>query len=175
MSRRVRLITRIALFSALVYLFSWATSFLPNINLAFFIAFAAGYLWGMVPGGLVGGLGMGLWTVFNPYGPATLPVTIAQVVGFALSGLVGGITRPICDPAARPAHWLPAMLIAAATATCGFFLIVSAVDAWVFQPFWPRFITGLVWALPSLGANLLIFTLLFPVLKQIYGREQARL
>ena len=37
-----RLIARIALFSALIYVLSWGTSFLPSVNLAFFIAFAAG-------------------------------------------------------------------------------------------------------------------------------------
>ena len=66
------LITRIALFSALIYVFSLGTFYLPNINLAFFIAFSAGFLWGKLPGALAGGVGMWLWTSFNPNGPASL-------------------------------------------------------------------------------------------------------
>jgi uncharacterized membrane protein len=172
MSRRVRLITRIALFSALVYVISWATSFLPNVSLAFFVAFAAGFLWGAAPGILVGGVGMWLWTTFNPYGPAALPVSIAQVSGLALSGLIGAAVRRLWQPDNPTRRWLALMLGSALVCTAIYFVLVSVVDAWVFQPFWPRFIAGLVSSLPALAANLLIFTLLFPVLRQIYERER---
>ena len=74
MTGSVRLISRIALFAALFYVLSWGTAFLPNVNLGFLVAFTAGLLWGAVPGMLVGAVGMGIFTMFNPYGPATVPV-----------------------------------------------------------------------------------------------------
>ena len=89
MSTGVRLFTRIALFSALVYVFSWATSYLPNVSFAFFIVFTTGFLWGKLPGMLVGIIGMGLTTVFNPFGPAHPYMMIAQVLGMTVSGIAG--------------------------------------------------------------------------------------
>jgi len=175
MNRRVRLIARVAIFSALVYVISWGTSFLPNITLAFFIVFASGFLWGLFPGLLVGAIGMWLFSTFNPYGPATLPVTIAQVGGMALSGLGGWGTRRLFGLPEGAGRWLPLMALSAVFATAAYYLPVALVDAWVFQPFWPRFLTSLVWSLWALGSNLLIFTLLFPLLRRIYEREQAQI
>ena len=88
----VQKITRIALFSALIYVLSWGTFYLPNVSLVFFIVFIAGYMWGLGSGILIGAIGMGLWTFFNPYGPAQIPIMAAQIVGAAFSGVVGTIS-----------------------------------------------------------------------------------
>jgi len=174
MSGRARLIARVAVFAALIYVFSWATSFLPNVNLAYFIAFGGGFLWGAVPGMLVGGFGILLWSTFNPYGPAALPVTMAQVVGMAVCGLLGALFRPWLPPGmASPRRFLVAVAAALAV-TAVYVLPVNLVDAWLFQPFWPRFITGLAWSLPTLLSNTLIFALLLPVLHRIYEREAGK-
>jgi uncharacterized membrane protein len=90
---RLRLITRIALFSALIYVLSWGTSYFPNLNFIFFIVFVAGFLWGVVPGMLVGLIGMGLWTAFNPYGMAVPPIMLAQMLGASAGGVVGAWLR----------------------------------------------------------------------------------
>ena len=119
MNSRLRLIPRIALFSALIYVLSWGTSYLPNVNLVFFIAFMAGAFWGLIPGVLVGAIGMGLWTTFHP-----------------------------------------------------FYLPVNLVDAWIFRPFWPRFIGGMAWSLISLGSNAIIFPVLFRPVWYMYNRER---
>ncbi|RKX24622.1 MAG: hypothetical protein DRP45_07795 [Candidatus Zixiibacteriota bacterium] len=171
MSFPPRLITRIALFSALIYVLSWGTTLLPNVNLAFFVAFSAGYLWGIAPGLMVGAVGMWLWSSFNPYGPVSLPVMLAQVAGMAACGLIGGISQNwSCDcKSLRGRLWL---LMAAFVCTMLFYLPVSFVDAWVYQPFWPRFVTGMIWSLISLVANLLIFPLLFGVTRHLYDRER---
>ena len=91
MNRKPFLVTRIALFSALVYVLSYGTSYFPNVNPVLFIVFSAGFLWGAVPGILVGVIGMGLWTMLNPFGVAPLPIMAAQVMGAGLSGVVGAI------------------------------------------------------------------------------------
>ncbi|MFQ5453650.1 MAG: ECF transporter S component, partial [Candidatus Zixiibacteriota bacterium] len=93
MNSSIRLIPRIALFSALIYVLSWGTIYLPNINFVFFIVFSAGFMWGALPGILVGAIGMGLWTLFNPYGPAPFPIMLVQVGSSSLSGLVGAFLK----------------------------------------------------------------------------------
>lgn len=175
MNRRLRLMTRIGLFAALVYLFSWVTLALPNISLAFFVAFAAGLLWGVRSGMLVGAFGMALWTMFNPYGPAALPISVAQVVGMSLSGGLGGLLRF----AAEWRQWsgrvrsLNAVLLGLASVFL-FYLPVNIVDAWLFQPFWPRFIAGAIAASISALFNAIVFPLLFPIIGYLYDRESLR-
>jgi hypothetical protein len=168
-----RLLTRIGLFSALVYVLSWGTTFLPNVNLIFFVVFTAGMLWGLVPGILVGVVGMGLWTTFNPFGPALLPIMLAQVLGAAASGTVGALFARHQLVGKSGAVLLASLLTAATLCTALFFIPLSLVDAWLFQPFWPRFVGGLLWALISLGSNLLIFPLLFPAARHLYLKECA--
>lgn len=173
MIRRSSLIARVALSAALVYVLSWGTSYLPNVNLIFFIVFSAGFLWGAGPGALVGAIGMGLWTLFNPFGPAAAPVMVAQIIGAVFSGIIGAAFRRIVSPHARPNRLVIGLVVSAALCTLLFYLPVNFVDALVFQPFWPRFIGGLIWAAISLGANSVIFPLLFPATRYLYDRGWA--
>jgi uncharacterized membrane protein len=171
-----KLITRIALFAALFYVLSWGTSFLPNVNLGFLVAFTAGLLWGAWPGILVGAVGMGVYTSFNPYGPASLPVAMAQVAGMALCGWLGYLFRPMVQPmlagrvAALSWLWLSAAGVLTAVV---FFLPVSVVDAAVYGPFWPRIVTGLPFTGIALGVNALVFPLLFGVTRLLYVRDRG--
>ena len=175
MTGRPRLVARIALFSALIYVLSWGTSYLPNVNFIFFIVFSAGFLWGAVPGLLVGTVGMGLWTVFNPYGPAPPPIILAQIVGVAGSGIVGAVFK--ASDWQRRNRWTVTLhlIFAAALCTIVFYLPVNTIDALVFPPFWPRFLTGALWGVISLGFNLVIFPLLFRATRYLYLRENALL
>ncbi len=174
MKPRPRLLARIALFSALIYVLSWATVYVPNLNLIFFIVFSAGYLWGGLAGALVGAVGMGLWTTFNPYGPADIPVMLAQVIGAALGGLIGAIAARY-DLQSRSAFVRSSLMATFGIAcTVLFYLPVNSVDAWVYQPFMPRFVVGLAWASIAIGANAVIFPLLFGVLRVLYEKESRR-
>ena len=170
-----RLITRIALFSALAFVVAWACAAMPNVNLVFFVFFSAGYLWGALPGALVGIIGMGLFTTLNPFGPAALPVSLAQMLGAAACGVTGAVFVRLLRPSLHQVARLVALAIAGAVCTCAFYLPVSAVDAWVFQPFWPRFISGLAFSLISLVSNIVIFPLLFTITRHLYDRERSRL
>ena len=167
----LRLFTRIALFSALVYVFSWATSYLPNVNLVFFIVFSTGFLWGALPGALVGIIGMGIFTAFNPYGPAHPYLMAAQMIGAGLSGPVGaGFSKTAWSGHDR---WLSVGLLALTGGVCTvlYYIPVNLVDAWLIGPFWPRFVTAWGWTLISLGANVVIFPLLFGVTRYLYAWE----
>ena len=169
-----RLMSRIALFAALFYVLSWGTAFLPNVNLGFLVAFSAGFLWGAVPGLLVGAVGMGLFTTFNPYGPATLPVAAAQIAGMSLCGLLGYVFRGLVISDKHPDRfawwWLG---VAGFCCALVFYLPVSVVDAWVFQPFWPRLIGGVPLVGVSIVANVVLFPLLFGVTRYLYSKEHV--
>jgi uncharacterized membrane protein len=169
MTGSVRQLTRIALFAALVYVLSWATAVMPNVSVGFFVVFTAGFLWGGVSGAAVGGLGAWLFSTFNPYGPAALPVTLAQVAGMACSGLIGAAFARI---APRPAGvgWL---VIAALTCTLLYYAPVTVVDAWLFQPFWPRIWTAAPFVAIAAASNVVIFPLLFKVTLTLYTRERG--
>jgi uncharacterized membrane protein len=172
MSVKLRLITRIALFAALIYVLSWGTSYLPNVSLVFFIVFTAGFLWGAAAGMLVGAIGMGLWTTFNPYGLADFSIMLAQVGGISLSGVTGFFFRKGDWAEKGKKSLLASLVLVALVCTFLFYLPVNFVDAWIYRPFWPRFITGMLWSLVSVAANVIIFPLLFPVTRYLYDRER---
>ena len=174
MTNRLRLITRIALAAALIYVLSLAALWLPNVNPIFFVVFAAGYLWGGSAGFLVGAVGMGLWSGLNPYGPALLPVMLAQMFGAGASGPVGAIFRRAEISCSQ--WWLKSLLLVIAALVCTICcqVPVSVVDAWMFRPFWERLLTGLAWGLPVLISNAIIFPLLFHVIRLLYDRERGR-
>lgn len=171
MTPRVKLVTRIALLSSLIYVLSWATSYFPSVNAGYFIAFSAGYLWGFGAGAAVGALGMWLWTSFNPLGPAALPIAFAQIAGMAACGCIGPLFRPLLSSTARSSHHWLVLFLAALVCTIVYYAPVSLTDAWVFQPFWPRLIANLPFIGISLAANAVIFPLLFAATRRISERE----
>lgn len=173
MTGGLRLLTRIALFSALIYALSWGTAYLPNVKFTFFIIFAAGFIWGAGPGLLVGAIGTGLWTWFNAYGPAPLPIMLAQIIGSAGCGLIGAAFRHSSLLLRRGAVVTVFLALAALFCSLSFYLPVNLVDAWLFQPFWPRFVAGSIWMLISLVSNMIIFPLLFPAIRLLHAREEA--
>ncbi|MBD3401342.1 ECF transporter S component [candidate division GN15 bacterium] len=168
-----RLLTRIALFSALAYVLAWLCTYIPNVNLMYFVVFSAGFLWGLLPGLLVGAIGMGLWSALNPFGPADPVVFVAQVVGMALCGVIGGLFRH--GNWHRRSLGLQAVVMVGAAGLCTvlYYLPVNFADAWVYQPFWPRFTAGLVFMLWTLVSNAIAFPLLFGITKHLYARERV--
>jgi len=174
MTGNARLIARIALFSALIYVLSWGTAAIPNVNPAFFIIFSAGYLWGLVPGFLVGAVGMGLWTSFNPFGPAPIPIAAAQVFGGGICGVVGFFFKSFLSPNKMIWHSYFFLISAGVICTLVFFVPVSLIDAWLFQPFRERFIASMIFSIYPLAANIIIFPLLFRLLRPFYVKEYER-
>lgn len=169
--REIRLIARVGLFAALCYATSLATVYLPNIKVMFLIIFAAGVLWGILPGMAVGAIGCGLWSAFNPFGPAPLPILAAQIAGAALIGLLGGavgLKRWILSISRLS---LALASVAGVVSSLLFFLPVNIVDAYLFGPFWPRFWISMTWSLVAIGSNAVIYPLLFPLIHRIYPAE----
>ena len=168
----VRLIPRIGLFAALIYVLSWATSLLPNVNLIFFIVFSAGFMWGKAAGMLVGFIGMGLTTFFNPFGPAPLPIMVIQMVFISLSGFIGALFIIPNSSQKKKIRLYLLLSFYSVICTLCYFIPVNLVDAWLFQPFWERLYIGLLWSLISVVSNIFIFTILFPALQSFYTKER---
>ncbi|MDZ4723176.1 MAG: hypothetical protein SGI97_04635 [candidate division Zixibacteria bacterium] len=171
---KIHSLTRIALFSALVYVLAYATAYAINVKLTFFIVFTAGFVWGVFSGMLVGVIGTGLWSFLNPYGPVNLPVMLAQMGGMALSGAIGALYRQTSFWKMSAATKILSLVITALISTLAFYIPVNIVDAAINQPFWPWFYTGMLWSGPSLLSNALIFPLLFGATLHLYKRETSR-
>ncbi len=167
-------IARVAVFSALVYIVSWATGFLPNVTLGFFVIFSAGYLWGGAAGVTTGAIGFGLWSAFNPYGPAPLPIMGAQALGGTLVGLIGQMASRFRLEALTRGWRIVLLAFTGVFATVVFYLPVTLVDAWLFQPFKARLIAGIGWSLWPIAANAVIFPLLFGATAALYARERKQ-
>ncbi len=173
MMSTARFISRIAMFSALCYVLAWLCFYLPNFNLIFFVVFTAGFLWGPSAGVTVGMIGMGMWTMFNPFGPADPAIMLAQVFGMSISGVVGALFRAYGRWEKAGWQRITKLVLASLICTVMFFLPVSIADAWVYQPFWPRLISGIIWSLWSVLSNAIVFPLLFSVTLRLYSRERS--
>ncbi len=165
---RLKLLTRIALFSSLIYIFSWISSFIPNVNLIFFIVFTAGFMWGFKAGFLTGAIGMGLWTIFNPMGMPNPLTVVAQIIGAGLGAITGAMLGKVNWKELNLVMLFIYLELAAIISTLLFYLPINLVDAWLYQPFWERFVGGMLFSLISFGSNMIIFPILFPVTKQLY-------
>jgi len=172
MDSRIKTIARVAVFAALVFVFSYFSVFLHNVNPAFFVVFAAGLLWGVWPGIGVGAIGFLLWSIFNPLGPAPFPLMIAQMVGISLSALIGAAAGNSLEEISYNFKIIAILVISGLISGLGYHLVVDTVDALLFQPFWPRLIGGLVFSLITIISNGIIFPLFYPALRFLLKKEK---
>ncbi len=172
MSGHMRVITRVAVFAALVFIFSYASVFLYNVNPAFFIVFLSGFLWGPGAGVGVGVVGFFLWSNFNPLGPAPIPLLISQLLGISFSALIGTVAAKLFHPRKMNARIGAIMILSGLLTGLLYHVVVDIVDAWLYQPFWPRLIGGLVFSLITIVSNCIIFPLFYPALVFLYEKEK---
>jgi len=165
---------RVAIFVALAYVAALASFYIPNVSLIFIVVFAAGAFYGLGPGVIVGGMGMMLWTLMNPYGMAGLYMTITQVIGMALVGALGStLHRSQFLTAIKPfGFWLLGLY--GLLSGLIFQLLISLVLAWLFGPFWPSFYSNMTFALLTIGSNIVIFVVCYPLLVKGSRREAQR-
>lgn len=158
---------RVALFSALAYVLALASVYIPNVSLIFVAIFACGAMFGRKTGMAAGGLGMFLWTVFNPFGMAAVPIMIAQIIGMILVGALGATVSGtiIMRKVIGRGFWLFGLLGLASGLV--FQALVSAVNAWLFRPFWESLTAGLVFSLMTIVSNGLIFPVCYPLVVKL--------
>jgi len=87
---RIRKITILAVFIALGVALGYIFSVVPNVELVTSTVFLSGYLFGPLYGALAGALTEAIYSSFNPYGAAPLHLWAAQVISFAVIGMLGG-------------------------------------------------------------------------------------
>ena len=63
----------------------------PNVEGISAVSFFAGYQLGAGPGAVVGGLSIGIFSLFNPLGPPLVQVLVAQILGMGIIGASGDI------------------------------------------------------------------------------------
>ncbi len=173
MNRGLKITTRVAVFAALVFVFSYFSIFLYNVNPSFFIVFMAGFLWGVWPGIGVGVVGFFLWSNFNPMGPAPFPLLLSQLIGISFSAPIGAAVSKIRIP--KGANFKMIFILALSGLLTGLFyhVIVDVVDALLYQPFWPRLIGGMLFSLITIISNCILFPILWPVLVFLYEKEKG--
>lgn len=163
-----------AILAALCYVTMLPLIGFYNVFLTLFICFAAGVMLGPGWGFLTGVVGMFLCSYFNPLGAALPPIMLAQMLGAGFSGLLGGMfSKFLTDRKAGIGIYALMGLLGFITALL-YHLPVDIVDAWLWGPFWARLQIGLISSLVTIIANIVIFVVLYPVLKALTGAVRIR-
>lgn len=84
-----RKLTLAGMLTAMAVALGYALAGIPNVELVTATIFLAGFLLGPGYGAAVGFSAELIYTTFNPYGMAALPVMLAQVLGMTVAGLAG--------------------------------------------------------------------------------------
>ncbi len=173
MNNSLRIITRVAIFASLVFIFSYFSVFLYNVNLGFFVIFVSGFLWGVWPGIGVGVVGYFLWSNFNPFGPVPFPLLLSQLLGVSLIALVGVIASRRLKPELWNKRSMVILIISGFLSGLFYHLPVDIVDALLYQPFWPRLIGGSIFSLITIISCSIIYPLFYPALAMMYKKEKS--
>lgn len=124
---------------------------------------------------LVGIVGFFLYSNFGPYGPATLPVLISQLIGISFTAVIGRYCRKLHASKSVPVPGIIILAIAGFLSALSYHMVVDVVDAYIYQPFWPRLIGGVLFSLITIVSNIIIFALMKRGLIFLYKREKAGL
>ncbi len=161
----VRKLVTLAIFIALAIGLKLALIILPNVEPLTVTFFLAGYMLGPVNGLAAGAIGEFLYSFFNPYGVASPPLLLAQVLCMSFSGLAGGWVRRL-SPSRIPPAWLLGAL--------GFFLTLifdlatTLSDVFFVKlglaGFLSRLAFGIYFYIIHLSTNTLLFAVLLPAL-----------
>ncbi len=163
-----------AILAALCYVTMLPLIGFYNVFLTLFICFAAGVMLGPGWGFLTGVVGMFLCSYFNPLGAALPPIMLAQMIGAGLSGLLGGwLSKMLTGRRAGVGIYILMGFLGLVTALF-YHLLVDIVDAWLWGPFWARLQLGLISSLVTIISNIVIFVVLYPVLRALSGAVRIR-
>jgi hypothetical protein len=123
--------------------------------------FLSGVLAGPAWGLWIGAVARLVFSVANPYGPPHPWILVAQVVGAALVGGLGGLARPWLfrpDPASRASRArVPILLLSGLVATLLYDTLTNVAQGLAFGSFRVALAMGVLPALQHLASNLVIF------------------
>jgi len=169
--QRLTAIARIGVFSALAYGINAPFLVIPNVEIFSLILFLSGVFLGVTSGIAVSLIAGFIFVFFNPNGPQTiLPVGAAQLLGFVLYGLAGGLIRRILLIKYSTKKALGILVAMGAALTLWYDFSTNLVFAILFGPFWPVLIGGIAFGITHLISNVLIFGLSSLIIGKIWKR-----
>jgi hypothetical protein len=164
-------VARVGVFSALAFGVNAPFLVIPNVEVFSLALFLSGIFLGIIDGLAVALISGVIFVLFNPNGPQTLPlVGLAQLFGFILFGLTGGLLRPIV------LHHSQTLKIAFLLAFCGgaltlwYDLSTNLVFAIILGPFWPTVVSGMAFGIIHIVGNIITFALSSLIIQRIWKR-----
>jgi hypothetical protein len=162
-------ITRMFLFIALAVAFGYALLAAPNVELVSATIFIDGFAMVVRQGIFVGVATEGIYSMFNPYGPSSPPLWIAQVVSTAITGFFGGIlgrNKSAMDKKRMlqigMAGFLSTLIFAVLTTLSFVFTMASSIKQII-----GSFVFGLSFYITHLLSNTVIFLTLVPAVLKV--------
>lgn len=126
---RVRRIGALGVFTALVVASGYAFAAIPNVKPIMLILFLAGAALGAAGGLTVALLGMGIYSVANPWGPAPPVVLAAKVLGAMMFGAAGALIAPRAAALRPPAAGALLLALAGLVLTIAYGVLVDLATA----------------------------------------------
>lgn len=164
-------VARIAVFAALAFGVNAPFLAIPNIETFSLALFLTGVFLGKFDGlasSLLAGL---IFIFFNPNGPQpVLLVGLAQVFGFILFGLAGGILRKLILTEDHSGKHIFLMAAAGFFLTLWYDFSTNLAFALTFGPFWPTLIGGLSFSIVHIVSNTVLFGLCGAVIHKVWKR-----
>jgi hypothetical protein len=165
-------IAKMGVFTALPIVLKIPILQIPNVEFFTFVVFTSGFLLGIIEGGVVGVLSMSIYTVFNPYGLAPIPITVAQVISMFIIGISGGLffsLKLLRGVVLVTFIW---MGLAGLILTLLYDFLTNTGVAIVMGSFLPVMLAAIPFSLTHLISNSIIFILLTPVLLRLAKLER---
>jgi uncharacterized membrane protein len=180
MEKNARRIIQTALFITLSVVLGFLLAGVPNIELMTVTVFLSGIILGSGRGMLVGALSILIYSIFNPYGPPPPQLLAAQVAGYVLAGLLGGLLRGPLMKKGKKAVLLSAL--SGSVVTILYDIVTTAATALIalgpggfFRGLVGFFLTGAPFVVVHVLSNTAVFSLaVVPVLKAVASFEGSR-
>jgi hypothetical protein len=164
-------VARVGVFSALAFGINVPFLAIPSVELFSLGLFLSGVFLGIFEGIAVGLIAGTIFVFFNPNGPQTvLLVGLAQLLGFVLFGLFGGLLRPFAIRKGAGIGLGVVLLLIGVGLTLWYDLSTNLAFALLFGPFWPTMIGGLSFALVHIISNAVFFGMSSLVIGKIWKR-----
>jgi len=166
-------VARVAVFAALSFGINAPFLAIPNIELFSLGLFLSGVFLGVIDGLAAGALAGIIFVFFNPNGPQTVfLVGLAQLVGFILFGLTGGIIRRLVLKSANMRMLTFILALTGILLTFWYDLTTNFAFAVLFGPFWPTLLGGLGFSVLHIVSNGMIFGTSALIVQRIWKRVQ---
>ncbi len=164
-------VARIGVFAALAFGVNAPFLAIPNVETFSLALFLSGLFLGIYEGLSVAFIAGLIFIFFNPNGPQTILLAgLAQLIGFELFALGGGILRPWIFSNYGIKRNMIILTISGALLTLWYDFTTNLVFAILFGPFWAAMIAGIGFGIIHFISNTVLFALSTFVIGKIWKR-----